>query len=553
MKLCFYKQNKALLLLLSIFITLGSAQAATSSLENIRLLSRDWLTGKNTLSLQPQSLHVPQLLKTLYQHRHYQPIWFNETGLRPDAQELLSALSIADEEGLSQQDYHRLGIQWRSFSSKQKPRLQAEQELLLSDAFFGLASHLYSGIFNPTESDGNWHINAPRLDAVALLSALQQGHAIKDLLRALTPPHPGYRALRSSLARYRRIAEAGGWPSIAAGKAPTLGERDPRLSALRDRLLISGDLQLTSNSNDELYDKPLQQALKNFQHRMGLEPDGRLGRQTLQALNTPINERIQQIQLNMVRWHWLPRELGKKHIFVNTVSFELDLIDNYRPALNMKAIVGKPFRSTPAFSEKLTHFVLNPSWYVPANILKKDIMPKVRKNRGYLKRKNIHVQEVNGDEVEEIPLEQVEWSQFFSKKSPYRLRQSPGDHNALGKVKFYMPNPYGIYLHDTPSRQLFQKTVRTFSSGCIRLEHPLALANYLLKDESNWSREKLQRVVDRKQTRWVKLSQPVNVYLTYFTSWVDHSGQAHFRQDIYNRDQKLQRQLFGQTLQLAQF
>ncbi len=553
MKLCFYRQNKALLLLLGIFIMLGNAQAATSSLENIRLLSRDWLTGKSPLSLQQESLHVPQLLKTLYQQRHYQPIWFDQNGLRPIAKELLSALKIADEEGLSQQDYHRLSIQWRSFSRKQQPQLQAEQELLLSDAFFGLASHLYSGIFNPTESDGNWHIKAPTLDAKALLSALQQGHAIKDLLHALTPPHPGYRALRSSLARYRRIADAGGWPTINNGKAPTLGDRDPRLTALQDRLLISGDLQLTSSLTSNLYDKPLQQAVKNFQQRMGLEPDGKLGRQTLQALNTPINERIKQIQLNMVRWHWLPRELGKKHIFVNTVSFELDLIDNYRPALNMKAIVGKPYRSTPAFSEKLTHFVLNPSWYIPANILKKDILPKVKENRDYLQRKNMHVQKVNGNKVEEIPLDKVEWSAFFSKRSPYRLRQSPGDHNALGKVKFYMPNPYGIYLHDTPSRKLFQKTVRTFSSGCIRLEHPLALATYLLKDEGNWSREKLQRVVDRKQTRWVKLSSPINVYLTYFTSWVDGSGQAHFRQDIYNRDQKLGRKLFGQTLQLAQF
>ncbi|MDQ7074759.1 MAG: L,D-transpeptidase family protein [Gammaproteobacteria bacterium] len=532
---------------------LGKAHAATSTVENIRLLTKEWLTEQTPFSQQIDSLHVPNTLKQLYQQRHYQPIWFDQTGLKPEAKELLVALSIADEEGLSQHDYHRLGIQWRSFSGKNKPRLQAEQELLLSDAFFGLANHLYSGIFTATESDGNWHIDAPKFDAQALLTALQQGHSIKELLRALTPPHPGYRALRSSLARYRRIESAGGWPPIARGSAIRLGAKDPRLNNLRDRLLISGDLTLSAEINNNVYDKTLQQAVKNFQQRMGLEPDGKLGPQTLHALNTPVSKRIEHIQLNMVRWHWLPRELGKKHIFVNTVSFELDLIDNYRPALNMKAIVGKTYRSTPAFSEKLTHFVLNPSWYIPANILRKDILPEVKKNRDYLQWKNIHVQKVKGDKVEEIPLEKVEWTEFFSNKSPYRLRQSPGKHNALGQVKFYMPNPYGIYLHDTPSRKLFQKTVRTFSSGCIRLEHPLALAAYLLKDEAQWNQAKLHKAVSQKQTRWVKLSNPISVYLTYFTSWVDGSGQAHFRQDMYKRDRKLQQKLFGQTLQMARF
>lgn len=267
--------------------------------------------------------------------------------------------------------------------------------------------------------------------------------------------------------------------------------------------------------------------------------DGAVGAATIAAMNVPVVYRIRQITLAMERWRWLPRDLGQRYIRVNIANFKLMVIENDRVQLAMKVIVGQTYRKTPVFSGKMTYLVLNPYWHVPHNIVVKDKLPQMQKDPGYLAKNNFKIFEGWGAAAKQIDPHTIEWSKITPKTFKYRLRQDPGSNNALGRVKFMFPNEYNIYLHDTPSRELFTKTSRVFSSGCVRLESPIELAEFLLKDDPRWNRETILAAIDKNEERSVTLRQPINVYILYFTVLVDENGQIEFRNDIYGRDKKL--------------
>ena len=344
-------------------------------------------------------------------------------------------------------------------------------------------------------------------------------------------------ALESALAHYQQLAAQGGWPQVPVGPALHEGERDERILLLKERLVASGDLAAPPDQGD-LFDGLLKEAVQRFQARHGLTADGVVGTRTLTELNVPIGQRIQQLAASLERCQPLPSLLEPRHILVNIADFTLKLYEDGELRLSMPVIVGKTYRQTPVFTGSISSLVLNPSWEVPHSIATKDLLPKIKKNPGYLSQSHFRVFQ-GWKTSEEINPAGIDWATLSPSRFPYRLRHEPGPDNALGQVKFLFPNPYDVYLHDTPSQALFQKDTRTFSSGCIRLARPLDLAVYLLQGTSLGSMEALNAALSREKTQTVAIPTPIPVHIAYMTAWVDREGIIQFRPDIYNRDPAL--------------
>jgi len=287
----------------------------------------------------------------------------------------------------------------------------------------------------------------------------------------------------------------------------------------------------------------LEAAVKRFQARHGLDEDGIVGAATMRALNVSAAARVRQIRLNMERWRWLPQDLGARHLIVNIAGFALRLVDHEQEIMRMRVVAGQPYRQTPVFSDTISYLVLNPYWHVPHRIAVEDKLPLIKQNPDYLAQQHMTLLRGWGADAQVIDPATVDWSAVTADNFPYRLRQDPGPQNALGRVKFMFPNRHNVYLHDTPSRSLFTRAERSFSSGCIRLERPLALARYLLADQSAWTAARIQQVLDTNVERTVPLKQKVPVHLQYWTAWAERDGTVHFRRDVYERDASLARAL----------
>jgi murein L,D-transpeptidase YcbB/YkuD len=345
-------------------------------------------------------------------------------------------------------------------------------------------------------------------------------------------------ALESALAHYQQLAAQGGWPQVPVGPALHEGDMDERLPLLRERLVASSDLP-ASASQGVLFDEILTEAVRRFQARHGLTADGVVGTKTLTELNVPISKRIRQLAASLERCQPLPSLLEPRHILVNIADFTLKLYEDGKLRLSMPVIVGKTYRQTPVFNGRISSLVLNPSWEVPHSIATKDLLPKIQKKPEYLGQAHFRVFR-GWKPGEEIDPAGIDWPNLSPSRFPYRLRQEPGPDNALGRVKFLFPNPYDVYLHDTPAQELFQKDARTFSSGCIRLARPLDLAVYLLQGTPLGSMEALTAALSREKTQSVAIPSPIPVHIAYMTAWVDREGVIQFRRDIYNRDPALQ-------------
>lgn len=457
------------------------------------------------------------------------------------ARSLLAALRAAPREGLDPDDYgvERLSEQAAALSARD-PRRAAEAELAYSAAFLDYAGDLRLGRLRRTASDLDEE-QQESLDALGLLAALATGERAAALLQALAPRHPEYRALRAMLADHRRKAEQlGDWPRVAEGPTLRPGEVDPRIAAVRARLMASGDLTIAPTSLLDLYDPALQFAVEAFQRRHGLEVDGLIGRQTLAALNVPLPDRIRQIEVTLERWRQMPRDFGERYVVVNIAGFELRLMEQGAIRLSMDIVVGQPYRSTPVFSDRIRYLELNPDWTVPRRIAVEDKLPDLRRDAQRLADQGFEAR--RGGEV--LPVTAIDWSAYSRDYFPFVLRQRPGPANALGRIKFMFPNRFDVYLHDTPATGLFGRAARAFSSGCIRLSRPLDLAEELLRDQPGWSRQAVERAIaEGAPQRRINLTTPVPVHLTYATVWRGGDGRPQFRADIYGRDAELQRAL----------
>ncbi len=506
------------------------------------------------LSVGQEPIYAAAALPAFYERKAYLPAWINKKGPLPQATSLLKAIQAADHEGLRPADYHREKIEYllaeirqaRRDFKRPDPRLLVDLDLVLTDAFLIYGSHLVAGRINPQRIDPQWFVSRREADLVQVLEDALRSAEIGKALKSLLPLHAGYERLRTALTLYRTIAAKGGWPSVPEGPQLQKGDQNDQIAILRQRLAAEGFIEGPASSASPLFDDQLDVALKKFQTQNGLEPDGILGKQTIKALNISAEARIRQIIVNMERWRWLPQDLGSRYILVNIAGFYLDVVENQKPIMDMRVVTGKPYRRTPVFSDKITYLVMRPYWAVPKTIAVKDILPKVRKDPSFLIKQNFKIFQGWGAEAKKIDPLTVDWPAVTAANLNVRFRQDPGPHNALGRIKFMFPNPFDVYLHDTPSRELFARARRDFSSGCIRIEKPVELAEYLLRSHPDWPAEKIRRALtdDEIVDKTIKLNEPVNIHILYWTVWVGQDDLFHFSPDIYDRDKAL-----GEALQ----
>jgi murein L,D-transpeptidase YcbB/YkuD len=483
-----------------------------------------------------------------YAQRDYRAGWLDASSSpSPAVEDLLKALAEAEQDGLQSADYRPTELRKRLKTIQQEGATAgegslAEFDLLFTDTFLTYGSHLLAGRLPPRKVDPDWAIKPRSRDLAAVLQEALAKDTVSLSLQGLRPQGKGYVQLREVLRKYREVAAAGGWPTVAGSLAQ--GAQGQRVRDLRARLQASGDLtggDAAGTNGSVVFDKPVADAVRRFQKRHGLAETGAVNAATLAALNVPVTERIRQVELNLERWRWMPDELGSRYILVNIPSFKMKVFEDDKRVIESNVVVGRQERQTPAFTANMAYLVLSPKWYVPRSIAVKDKLPQLKRSSYALARQNIRVFNNAGQEIKPGS---VNWRAVSASNFNYQLRQDAGPRNALGGIKFMFPNPYNVYLHDTPSRELFSRNQRTFSSGCIRISNPLELAEYLLKSDPKWNRNKIKTASTSGKQQVVNLPQTVPVYLLYWTAWVDEDGLANFRNDIYQRDKPMARALY---------
>lgn len=475
-------------------------------------------------------------VENFYRENNFQPLWLGEKGLFKRAHDLLHVIGNADEEGLKASDYYLDEIQ-KYRDTKDLDEL-AQLDMLLSVAFYRYSHHVFTGRFKPEDVDVDWHISHRSPDARKLFARVAKKDSIAALLKIIPPRHSGYALLKEQLRRYREIEQQGGWPVIAPGPELGPGMRHEQVMPLRRRLHLTGDLGDHACCDTDNYDGALAAAVKRFQARHGLAVNGRVGPKTRKALNAPVAEKISMIRLNMERWRWMPRELGKRYLVVNMSGFELDMVVNGSSVLTMPVIIGKAYRATPSISGWLSYMEYNPYWTIPRKLALQDMVPKQARDPSYLSTRGIKVFR-GWTEAEETDPQTINWSEIDKDNFPYWMRQDPGPRNALGRIKFIFSNPHKIYLHGTSDRHLFDRVERAFSSGCIRVRDTVQLAAYLLDGGSLQKEEEVLASIQRGSNTREDLPTATPIYLVYWTAWVDEDGEMHFRPDIYNRDTRM--------------
>ncbi|MFP4022029.1 MAG: murein L,D-transpeptidase [Halanaerobium sp.] len=491
-----------------------------------------------------------QELSEFYDQRHHRSIWFEDKEFKRDPDSLVKEIKNSYDEGLNPEDYHleyieELINEEKLFASESRGQ-RALLDILLTNAYISLASDYLNGKIDAEIIIDDDNYQADSLEAQNLLELLIEKNDISETLQEQLPETENYSKLKEKLAYYRDSNKVDDWSKIAAGEDLAEKAQGPRVEQLISNLNGRNYLNKANLKTDDYFDQNVKQAVVRFQIDYGLKPDGVVGKKTLEALNISRDQRIKQLIINMERWRWLPEDLGSSYIYVNIADYNLKLYEEKKVIMEMKTIVGQEQRSTPVFSDSIKYIVLNPYWYVPESIAVKDKLPEIKKDNNYLKENNYTLFEYSGNnKLEKVEPEDIEWSEINEDNFNYLLRQNPGDQNALGRIKFMFPNKYSIYLHDTPGRNLFSETERSFSSGCIRIENPIDLAEYLLSDQEKWDRESIESEMEKDKEKTVYLKNPIKIYLQYNTAWVDSLGNLNFREDIYNRDQKIIEEYFN--------
>lgn len=459
--------------------------------------------------------------------------FYREYGLQPhwnkgNLESLNRAIAASARHGLIAAEYHQEAL--RRTTSRE------ERDVLATDAYLALSGHLLGGKLNPVSIEPTWTAKGRERDLVAHLHQALQGETIPESLASLAPQQPRYHVLLEALERYRQALARGGWEPIPAGPLLKPGSRSERVIALRHRLAVVEDT-LYAQSDENVYDQALVEAVKRFQYRANLEPDGIVGPDTLAKLNLSPRDLIDKLRVNLERWRWLPDDLGRKHIRVNIADYHLETHEGDDIRAVHDVVVGRTYRQTPIFSATMSYLVLNPWWETPVKLARKDLLPKFQQDPAVVKTLGYQILDSQGNVQNPSDLN---WNEYTDKRFPFRVRQQPGPMNALGQVKFMFPNSHDVYLHDTPTRDLFSKTRRDFSSGCIRVRNPIDLVEWVIGPSTQWSREKLDAVLSSGKETTIRLAEKIPVHLLYWTVVVDDSnGDIRFIADIYQRDQRV--------------
>jgi L,D-transpeptidase YcbB len=522
----------------------GNLKTATDSVFVINYLSNKKPAFKKHL----------ELTKLFYQERDYTLAWFKNNKLVPQAGSFLDIIKNADQEALKPEDYQVVNLpalisryeQTKEDSTKKM--LQEEIDVALTATYFLYANDFYRGTVNPRKVEGiHWDVKRNKIKLHKALQALLKERDSRYPYNQFGALQEEYTELRGKLKEYRQIQQRGGWPAIEGVKSLKLNDSSEAVISLRERLAKTENPK-PANLTSAVYDSSLQASVKSFQARHGLNPDGVIGPATLRLMNIPVEDRINQIIVNMERWRWLPKpkEMEKKLIYVNIPEFAMHVKEEGKEVMTMKVIVGKTMTSTPVFSDKLEYIVFSPYWNITKNILVNEVAPLQARKPEYMYNEEMEVvKDIGRNKVQIIPISSVDWANVTKDNFEFRVRQRPGKKNPLGYVKFIFPNEYEVYLHDTPGGHLFSREQRLFSHGCIRIEKPQKFAEYLLQDQPQWTPDAIKSAMYAGEEKYVNLTKTIPVYIVYFTAWVDDKGVIHFRDDIYKHDQKLSKAYFG--------
>ena len=464
-----------------------------------------------------------------YLARAYRPVWTEPAR----AEALLAAVDALRGHGLDPADFAPLRLR-AALPAEADPDRAAERELLFTDTLAALLFQLRYGKVDPHALYREWNFTPPPnpYERAGELARVLQAPDLAAAVEAQAPDLPLYRALRAELLAQQGLLAGGDWPRVAAGPTLKPGARSARVPSLRARLAAAGESVLDARDKSH-YDEALVEAVERFQAAHGLQADGVLGAQTLEALNASPAQRVAQIRANLERLRWVAGDLQGDRLLVDIVGYHADLVLDGQPVWASRVIVGKPRRRTPSLLDSVTHLVLNPKWVVPPTILREDVIPGAARNPSYLANRRMRVVDRSGQTVDPST---IDWSGARQSGFPYRIEQQSGASGSLGRIKFSLSNPYVIYLHDTNTRSLFKRAERALSSGCVRVEKPEELAVVLLADAERWSAQALQAALDSGRTRTLDVGRDVKVLLHYATAALDDAGKVLLRNDIYGYD-----------------
>jgi len=525
----------------SFLLILPTLRAEQSQARNLRDLIQ---SGKLAELRWPGFSPMRGYLTTFYESRGYSPAWTRERAPTIQAAALIGLLQHADKKGLNPEDYD--GSRWTDRLARlRRPRAdQAEEDLIVFDLALTVCSMRYIsdleiGRVNPRVFCFGLDTDQKECHLAEVESQLWETADVAGLVSGLEPLFPGYRRTEQALERYIELARIDDGELLPATKKPVQpGDAYPGIARLEQLLRLLGDLPAETPSPPNLYEGSVVDAVKHFQARHGLDVDGRIGRTTLEQLNTPLQHRVLQLELTLERWRWVPSSFSRPPIVVNIPEFRLHALDErYESELEMKVVVGGAYRhQTPVFSNDMTSVIFRPYWIVPLSIQRAELVPKIAKDPGYLAANDYEIVDAHTNVVRgDVTADTIQ--QLNSGK--LQIRQKPGGLNALGLIKFLFPNVYDVYLHGTPAKALFSKSRRDFSHGCIRVESPEELAAWVLQDLPEWTPECIRQAENGAATRQVNLPQPIPVFIVYGTVIVSRTGEIFFFDDIYGHDKSL--------------
>jgi murein L,D-transpeptidase YcbB/YkuD len=514
------------------------AAAQQSAVSEAIRVEIEQLRETDVLSIGGVDIAGGRLLAEVYERRNFAPNWTS----REKIGELITAVKNTYFDGLDPADYHLEEAEYvyreLGAGNLQSPHEQAALDVMLTDSLFRLGYHQVFGKVNPENLDPYWNFRRELGDdppAVTMQKAMD-APSLLVFLDALTPRGRFYNRLRAALAEYRELASAGGWPTVAEGETLRRGASDARVPLLAERLALTGDIaDATPYANSNVYDVALEAGVSRFQARHGLDNDGVLGPATLRAMNVPVEDRIMQLRINLERARWVFDDVTEDFIIVNIAAFKAYVVRNTEIVWQTAVQVGRTYHQTPVFRDEMKYVVFNPTWTVPYSIATKEMLPRIKNDPDYFETRDFDIKDKSG---EIVPADSIDWSQLSRGNFPYTFVQRPGPRNALGRVKFIFPNKYAIYLHDTPSKALFDQPERAFSHGCVRVENPFELAEELLGSE-DWDQEKIQATLDSLETTTVYLPEPLPVLLLYWTAEIGPDNDVRFYTDVYERDGRI--------------
>lgn len=532
--------KKSCLLVLVLFLFFSCKKETTE--EKYTDLTLENTTIEAFFKTNPESDKIKKEVNLFYKNRAFQYAWFTKKGMTqavPNFQNQLQNYTNAFNDKTfknAQLDTLLTIIKMSNNESKIDEKQRENLELLLTTTFFKYSDKAFSGI-NKTPRQLEWFIPRSKKNFQVMLESL----ILKDENDTnYEPVNKYYSKLKEKLLLYRDIKKKGGFPIIKTNKKTiSITESDSCLIEVKQRLFLSKDLKL--NDKTIVFTESLKIAISNFQQRLGLPETGILDTKTIVEMNKTVDFRIKQMLVNLERLRWVPIEVENDYILVNIPEYKLHVFKDKKVFWQTNVVVGKEAKQTTIFKGNISRIMLNPYWNIPNSIINSEIIPGIKRDKNYLSKNNMEVVSFKGEAMKES---NINWNKYTTNKVPFIIRQKPGKSNALGEMKFLFPNSYSIYLHDTPSKGLFDRNERDFSHGCIRVENPKKLMMYLLKKNKTWTQKKVDAVLKTDTETGISIQPNMPVYIAYFTSWVDSNGNLNFRNDVYNLDEELAKEIF---------